>query len=134
MPLLLDLYQVFQLVPTTMWSFQSLEGLKAVTFCISQNKNILRKRQLSSPTVLHTNSTKVNSTLLPFRLDDSTDIIKNCEWLLSTWNKVKRIEEPLQKERANAHIHMNLSVFSASKTTVVTTSKSIDHLQLPPTN
>jgi len=104
--LLLDLCQVFQPVPTIMWSFQTLEGLKEVSFFIIQTKLCWEKIvQFSSSTILHTNSTKVNSTLLPFRLDDSTDTINNCEWLLLTGNKVKRIEEPLQKERENAHRH-----------------------------
>jgi len=40
--ILWDLSQVFQPVPTIMWSFRSLEGLKEVSFCISQNKDTLR--------------------------------------------------------------------------------------------
>lgn len=43
-------------------------------------------------------------TVLPSGFDDSTNIMKNCEWLLSIGKKVEIVEESLGKNREDVHM------------------------------
>ena len=78
-----------------------------MSFYISQTKLIILR--ISSGSVKnHECKFQRLHSLLPFRLDDPTNIMKNCEWLLFTWKNMQRVHEALREKHNMLTQKMNI--------------------------